>query len=74
VGQYVDASAPLIGGAEKRHDKNSWPNPIAKHIQVLQHNQARSGHATPLKIGGIFSRKRNAIHCIGRAKSQRTIS
>jgi hypothetical protein len=42
VGQYVDASAPLIGGAEKRHDKNSWPNPIAKHIQVLQHNHSDS--------------------------------
>jgi hypothetical protein len=34
----------LIGEAKKRHDKISWPRPIGKHIQVLQHNPPNSGH------------------------------
>jgi hypothetical protein len=29
----------LIRGTKKGHGKISWPNPIGKHIQVLQQNQ-----------------------------------
>jgi hypothetical protein len=32
----------LIGGAKKGHGKISWPNPIGKHIQVLQQNPPES--------------------------------
>ena len=28
----------LIRGTKKGHGKISWPNPIGKHIQVLQQN------------------------------------
>jgi hypothetical protein len=33
----------LIGGAKKGHGKISWPNPIGKHIQVLQQNPPNNG-------------------------------
>jgi hypothetical protein len=32
----------LIRGTKKGHGKISWPNPIGKHIQVLQQNPAKS--------------------------------
>jgi len=35
----------LIGGAKKSHGKISRPNPIGKHIQVLQHNLGQSSRA-----------------------------
>jgi hypothetical protein len=34
----------LIRGTKKGHGKISWPNPIGKHIQVLQQNHPGSGH------------------------------
>jgi hypothetical protein len=34
----------LIGGAKKDHGKIPWPNPIGKHIQVLQQNPSDNGH------------------------------
>ena len=33
----------LIGGAKKGHGKISRPNPIGKHIQVLQQNPPNTG-------------------------------
>jgi len=35
----------LIGGAKKSHGKISRPNPIGKHIQVLQQNRSHSCRA-----------------------------
>jgi hypothetical protein len=32
----------LIRGTKKGHGKISWPNPIGKHIQVLQQNPPKS--------------------------------
>jgi hypothetical protein len=34
----------LIRGTKKGHGKISWPNPIGKHIQVLQQNPSNTGH------------------------------
>ena len=31
-------------GSKKSHGKISWPNPIGKHIQVLQQNPSNTGH------------------------------
>jgi len=33
----------LIRGTKKGHGKISWPNPIGKHIQVLQQNPSDTG-------------------------------
>jgi hypothetical protein len=35
----------LIRGTKKGHGKISWPNPIGKHIQVLQQNRTQSSRA-----------------------------
>jgi hypothetical protein len=35
----------LIRGTKKGHGKISWPNPIGKHIQVLQQNLGHSCRA-----------------------------
>jgi muramoyltetrapeptide carboxypeptidase LdcA involved in peptidoglycan recycling len=40
----VSLKQPLIGGAKKGHGKISRPNPIGKHIQVLQQNPSESCH------------------------------
>jgi hypothetical protein len=45
-----------IGERKKGHGKISWPNPIGKHIQVLQQNPPESGHD-----GGQPARQRRAI-------------
>jgi hypothetical protein len=35
----------LIRGTKKGHGKISWPNPIGKHIQVLQQNPGQRSRA-----------------------------
>jgi hypothetical protein len=61
----------LIGGAKKGHGKISWPNPIGKHIQVLQQNRGKTGHrpgvpkTSFLTLNGHGANKVFALHNAG---------
>ena len=48
----------LIGGAKKGHGKISRPNPIGKHIQVLQQNPPKSCHGCRQPGRQLRARKR----------------
>jgi hypothetical protein len=50
-GRCVAAAAPHRG-ANKGRGKISWPKPIRKHIEVLQHNRVNSCRAAGNRRGG----------------------